>query len=111
MVIDFLDLRKQINGIDKINKVISIAKNFPNPFNPETQISYTLDESSIVTLGIFDLLGKQVYNYNLGHQEKGNHNVLWTGINSEGYSVPNGVYFFRLNTGKTTKTKKMTLSK
>ena len=90
---------------------VQLKQNFPNPFNPETQISYTLDESSFVTLGIFDLLGKQVYNYNLGHQEKGNHNVLWTGINSEGYSVPNGVYFFRLNTGKTTKTKKMTLSK
>ena len=95
----------------QIPNSVQLKQNFPNPFNPETQISYTLDESSFVTLGIFDLLGKQVYNYNLGHQEKGNHNVLWTGINSEGYSVPNGVYFFRLNTGKTTKTKKMTLSK
>ena len=95
----------------QIPNSVQLKQNFPNPFNPETQISYTLDESSFVTLGIFDLLGKQVYNYNLGHQEKGNHNVLWTGINSEGYSVPNGVYFFRLNTGKITKTKKMTLSK
>ena len=95
----------------QIPNSIQLKQNFPNPFNPETQISYTLDESSFVTLGIFDLLGKQVYHYNLGHQEKGNHNVLWTGINSDGYSVPNGVYFFRLNTGKTTKTKKMTLSK
>ena len=95
----------------QIPNSVQLKQNFPNPFNPETQISYTLDESSFVTLGIFDLLGKQVYHYNLGHQEKGNHNVLWTGINSDGYSVPNGVYFFRLNTGKTTKTKKMTLSK
>ena len=104
----FLSIQDNKN---QIPNSVQLKQNFPNPFNPETQISYTLDESSFVTLGIFDLLGKQVYNYNLGHQEKGNHNVLWTGINSEGYSVPNGVYFFRLNTGKTTKTKKMTLSK
>ena len=104
----FLSIQDNKN---QIPNSVQLKQNFPNPFNPETQISYTLDESSFVTLGIFDLLGKQVYNYNLGHQEKGNHNILWTGINSEGYSVPNGVYFFRLNTGKTTKTKKMTLSK
>ena len=104
----FLSIQDNKN---QIPNSVQLKQNFPNPFNPETQISYTLDESSFVTLGIFDLLGKQVYNYNLGHQEKGNHNVLWTGINSDGYSVPNGVYFFRLNTGKITKTKKMTLSK
>ena len=95
----------------QIPSSLSLQQNFPNPFNPETQISYTLDEPTFVTLGIFDILGRKVYDFILGHQKKGNHNVLWTGIDSKGNSVPNGVYFYRLNAGKITKTKKMTLSR
>ena len=95
----------------QIPSSLSLQQNFPNPFNPETQISYTLDEPTFVTLGIFDILGRKVYDFILGDQKKGNHNVLWTGIDSKGNSVPNGVYFYRLNAGKITKTKKMTLSR
>ena len=88
-----------------------VQQNFPNPFNPETQISYTLFETTFVTLGIFDILGREVYGFTIGNQQKGKHNVLWTGVDSNGNDVPNGVYFYRLNAGKITKTKKMTLSR
>jgi len=90
---------------------VHLQQNFPNPFNPETQISYALSEPSFVTIDIFDILGRQVYDFSLGYQKEGNHNVLWTGINTEGKNVPNGVYFYQLNTGKTIKTKKMILSR
>lgn len=95
----------------QIPSSVQVQQNFPNPFNPETQISYNLFEPTFVTLGIFDILGREVYGFTMGYQQEGRHNVLWTGVDSKGNDVPNGVYFYRLNAGKITKTKKMTLSR
>tara|TARA_Y100001970_G_scaffold68491_1_gene87235 strand:- start:4066 stop:5172 length:1107 start_codon:yes stop_codon:yes gene_type:complete len=88
-----------------------IKQNYPNPFNPETKIVYSLSEATFVTISIFDALGKEVYRFRPEYQHSGTHNVLWTGIDQGGRKVSSGVYFYHLKAGKTTKTKKMTLSR
>ena len=90
---------------------VSISQNFPNPFNPETQFSYTLNESGTISLGIYDIMGKLIYTVYDGFQRAGNHNVLWSGLDQNKRPVSSGVYFYRLVTQSNTISKKMVLAK
>ena len=90
---------------------VSISQNFPNPFNPETQFSYTLNESGTISLGIYDIMGKLIYTVYDGFQRSGNHNVFWTGLDQNKRPVSSGVYFYRLVTQSNTISKKMVLAK
>ena len=90
---------------------VSISQNFPNPFNPETQFSYTLNESGTISLGIYDIMGKLIYTVYDGFQRAGNHNVFWTGLDQNKRPVSSGVYFYRLVTQSNTISKKMVLAK
>lgn len=90
---------------------VSISQNFPNPFNPETQFSYTLNESGTISLGIYDIMGKLIYTVYDGFQRAGNHNVLWSGFDQNKRPVSSGVYFYRLVTQSNTISKKMVLAK
>ena len=90
---------------------VSISQNFPNPFNPETQFSYTLNESGTISLRIYDIMGKLIYTVYDGFQRSGNHNVLWTGLDQNKRPVSSGVYFYRLVTQSNTISKKMVLAK
>ena len=90
---------------------VSISQNFPNPFNPETQFGYTLNESGTISLRIYDIMGKLIYIVYDGFQRAGNHNVLWTGLDQNKRPVSSGVYFYRLVTQSNTISKKMVLAK
>ena len=90
---------------------VSISQNFPNPFNPETQFSYTLNKSGTISLRIYDIMGKLIYTVYDGFQRAGNHNVLWSGLDQNKRPVSSGVYFYRLVTQSNTISKKMVLAK
>ena len=90
---------------------VSISQNFPNPFNPETQFSYTLNKSGTISLRIYDIMGKLIYTVYDGFQRSGNHNVLWEGLDQNKRPVSSGVYFYRLVTQSNTISKKMVLAK
>lgn len=83
-----------------------LSQNFPNPFNPSTSIRFQLPEASIVSLKVFDALGREVAVLVDGLKASGRYIVNW---NSAG--VPSGVYFYRLQAGKFVETKKMILAK
>jgi hypothetical protein len=68
-----------------------LGQNFPNPFNPETTIPFTLAERSVVTLNVYDILGREVAQLVSGIQEAGLHSVNW---NAE--TVSSGIYFYTL---------------
>jgi hypothetical protein len=80
--------------------------NFPNPFNPTTTISYQLMTHSVVTLKVFNVLGKEVANLVNKAQEAGNYQVRFDASN-----LPSGTYLCRLVAGSYTSTKKMQLLK
>lgn len=69
--------------------------NFPNPFNPSTNLIYSLSEESIVNITIYNLLGEIIKEFNIGKQSSGAHQVRWNGDNLNGVKASSGVYFIR----------------
>jgi len=84
----------------------SLSQNYPNPFNPTTVINYQLSADSKVTLKIFDLLGQVVATLEDGAVRAGVHAAVF-----EGRNLSSGVYFYRLQAGDYTETRKMILTK
>lgn len=87
------------------------AKNFPNPFNPETMIQYTVPEVSDVRLVIYSSLGQQVRELVNASQSAGQYSVRWDGKDALGRSVSSGVYFYHLIAGSNSAINKMVLMK
>ena len=87
------------------------ADNYPNPFNPSTTISYTLPENGIVTIRIFDMLGREVTTLVDGYTNAGNKKVVWDGKNSNGNQVTSGVYLYRVTFKGQVISKKMIMLK
>ena len=88
-----------------------IHQNYPNPFNPTTTISYDLPKRSLVTLGIYDLLGKQIKILVNQSQDAGNKIAMWNGTDNLGRPVSAGVYLYQIQAGEFNQTRKMLLLK
>ncbi len=99
--------------IDNPNAPESFAlfQNQPNPFNPETQISYYLPADREALLVIYNVLGRTVRTLLDGYQNAGMHTVTWDGKNDDGTQLSSGIYFYRLKTRDFDQTKKMVLMK
>ncbi|MGH7494847.1 MAG: right-handed parallel beta-helix repeat-containing protein [bacterium] len=78
-----------------------LHQNFPNPFNPETTITYHLPVAAAVTLAIYDLQGREVRRLVDVTQASGEHQARWDGKNQMGETVAGGVYICRLTARKT----------
>jgi subtilisin family serine protease len=83
--------------------------NYPNPFNPQTNISFALPKPVTVRLAIYNILGQKVKNFEEGRTPAGIHELIWDGRNDKGITVSSGVYFYRLDAGEFSDTKKMLL--
>jgi photosystem II stability/assembly factor-like uncharacterized protein len=97
-------------GIDPKNtnvpKDYSLEQNFPNPFNPVTNIRYSLPKASNESIKIYDMLGHEVMTVVNTHQEAGNYIE-----NVDASNLASGVYFYTIKAGDFTDTKKMSLIK
>jgi flagellar hook assembly protein FlgD len=71
---------------------------YPNPFNPQTQITYELPGQTHVTLTMYNLLGQEIIRLVDQVQPAGPYAVTWNGRNTQGVSVASGVYMYRLTT-------------
>ncbi len=80
----------------KIPTKFSLEHNYPNPFNPETTISYQLSGGSQVKIDIFDILGRKVRTLVNQKQEAGYYNILWDGKNDDGNRVASGLYLYNI---------------
>ncbi len=85
--------------------------NYPNPFNPETTISFNLPERQQVKLSVYNIKGQKVAVLIDCFCEKGDNSIVWKGRDSEGLSVGSGVYFTMLEYGGDVKVNKMILIK
>jgi C1A family cysteine protease len=105
-----LVLDRDITG-DEVPDVttFALAQNYPNPFNPYTEIKYEIPASCRVRLKIFDVSGRLIRTLVDGHREKGRHSELWDGREENGRPVASGIYFYRLETGRYSETKRMVL--
>ncbi len=88
-----------------------LSQNYPNPFNPSTRIGFALPVASHVRLEVINILGQRVVTLADREIEAGNHEILWDGTNTRGKMVSSGVYFYRLEAGSFTETRKMVLLK
>ncbi|MCH8303646.1 MAG: right-handed parallel beta-helix repeat-containing protein [Candidatus Marinimicrobia bacterium] len=89
-----------------IPKEYSLSNNYPNPFNPVTKIEFTIPETGLTTLIIYDITGREVTRLIDGNMSAGYHSVNWNASN-----VASGIYFYRLTSGDFVSTKKMVLLK
>jgi hypothetical protein len=93
-------------------KAFALYQNSPNPFNPTTVIRYDVpDEGTQISLRIYDVTGRLIRTLVDGSVPPGQQSVTWDGVDGHGNQVSTGIYFYRLQVGGTTLTKKMVLLK
>lgn len=84
------------NTVSNIPKEYMLLGNYPNPFNPTTNISYALPYQSSIDLVIYDIMGRVIKSFNISYQSSGYHTLVWDGTNENGTSVSSGVYIYRI---------------
>ena len=85
----------------------SLSQNYPNPFNPTTEIQYNLAEAGMVSLKVYDIMGKEVATLAEGNQEAGHYSVIF----DSDKSLSSGIYFCRMETGSFASVKRLILLK
>jgi hypothetical protein len=89
----------------------SLANNYPNPFNPNTIIEYTIPRQCHVTVAVFNLLGQKITTLVDETKAAGHHSTSWDGLDQNGQPLASGVYLYRIKAGDYTEAKKMLLQK
>ena len=90
----------------KLPTTYSLSQNYPNPFNPSTKISYSIPKSGSVKISLYDILGREIIKLVDDYKEVGKYEIEFNAGN-----LSSGIYFYRINSGNYTKTKKMVLLK
>jgi arylsulfatase A-like enzyme len=96
---------------ETLNKVRSfeLYPNYPNPFNPDTKISFHLPVSSNISLVIYNAKGQEVAVLFNGLVAQGKHKVIWNGLDMNNKEAASGIYFARLETKMSKETRKLIL--
>jgi len=94
------------NNIKALPNDYILVKNYPNPFNASTIIEYKLPTQSQMTIEIYDILGKLVTSFHEGLKPAGDHQVIW-----QAEDISSGIYFYKLQAGDYSETKRMLLIK
>lgn len=94
------------HGIDASSDIIKLEDNYPNPFNPITNITFTIPEKTFVTLKVYDALGREITELINNFLDKGYHKITFNGS-----SLPSGIYYYQFIAGTNNSIKKMLLIK
>ena len=97
--------------IDLIPEVFALHQNYPNPFNPTTQIRYDLPEDAMVTITIYDIMGRSIRSLVNSKQTAGYRSIQWNATNNAGSPVSAGLYLYTIQAGDFRQAKKMVLLK
>lgn len=98
------------NNVAKVDG-IRLYENYPEPFNSATTIQFELPSNSQVELSVYNLLGQRVRVLKDNYLNAGRHSISWDGKNGLGLDVASGIYFYKLQVGEETISKKMLLIK
>jgi len=109
--IDFEMIQLVGEGEDPLPLVTALSSNYPNPFNPETTIKFSLSEEQEIIINVYNIAGQKVKQLISQQLSEGQHSIIWNGTDSNSKSVSSGVYFYKLKTGNFEQTKKMILMK
>ncbi|MCK4224900.1 MAG: right-handed parallel beta-helix repeat-containing protein [candidate division Zixibacteria bacterium] len=89
----------------------ALSQNHPNPFNPQTVIQYALPHDCEVQITIYNILGQKVRTLVDEHQDAGYKRVKWDSRNERGEEIASGIYFYKIQAGEFTQSKKMVILK
>jgi hypothetical protein len=110
-----LDLDNVVTNLSQSNSTLkygyTLHGNYPNPFNSSTKIKYTLNEATPVKISIYDVLGRHVKTLVNNQQAAGDYHIDWDGRNIAGQLVTSGMYFYRFQTKRGVKIRKLLLLK
>ena len=101
---------------ERLPSQTQLLANYPNPFNPETWIPFQLSQDTEVRLTIYDVAGKIVRKMELGHLTAGSYSqtekaIYWDGKTETVEQVGSGAYFYQLQAGDYTETRKIVILK
>ncbi len=103
---------RQVSSTKLLPQQFFLGANYPNPFNPATQINFALPVGTSVELKVYDVLGQLVRTLVAKeHRAAGFYNVVWNGRDESNRGVGSGVYFYRLKTPAVQHSGRMTLLK
>jgi hypothetical protein len=88
-----------------------LRSNYPNPFNPSTTISYSLNKKAVTELVVYNALGQPVRTMKNIPHTAGIHSVVWDGLTDKDEHAPSGIYFYQLTSGDYSRVRKMILMK
>ena len=94
------------NDLNRISTTYSLDQNYPNPFNPISKINYSIPKTCFVKIKVYDLLGKEVTTLVNENKPIGNYTVKF-----DGSKLVSGIYFYRMEAGSFSQTKKLILLK
>lgn len=90
-------LERQMEELDLLPERFALTQNTPNPFNPVTSLGVELSSPGLVTLKVYNLLGREVVTlWNQMPLNRGRHSTLWNGKDARGNTLPSGVYLYRM---------------
>jgi len=107
-ILKTVSIKKSVDDLRDPPLSFKVEQNFPNPFNPETSIPFSLPEDAKINLEIFNILGEKIYNQSQEFMA-GYHTILWRGESNQGNRVPTGIYIYRLSTPSASHTRRMIL--
>lgn len=94
------------------NLTTGIQNIFPNPFNPATTVDYYLNDDGNVTIEIYNIKGRKIYQFDEGYKNADvMHSIQWNGLDSNANPVASGLYFFKFKSGNWANIKKAILMK
>jgi hypothetical protein len=110
---DFLDQETDVEQDHEspLPRAFEMEQNYPNPFNPHTEIKFSLPNRADVSLKVYNLAGQEVKVLVDRSMPAGNFAADWDGTNQQNVPVASGVYFYRLEAGANSSTRKMVLLK
>jgi hypothetical protein len=106
---DLTPVELAVSNDNNLITEFNLYDNYPNPFNPTTNIEFSLIERGQVTIVVYDVLGNKVKTLANKTMEPGLKNIIWDSQDDSGRPVSSGIYFYKLQMGQQTKTKKMML--
>jgi flagellar hook assembly protein FlgD len=86
-----------------------LYQNYPNPFNSQTNINFQINNLSLVTIDIYNILGQKVITLLNENKSPGSYTLKWDGESTAGVKVPSGVYFIRMKADNYVSVKKAAL--
>ncbi len=98
-------------GIPEITVETKLFSAFPNPFNPSTNLRYSMKEAGDLAIEVYNVKGQLLRSFNRSHDQAGYYQISWDGRDANGNLAGTGVYFYRMSSGTYSSTRKMIMAK